>query len=300
MDISLMLGSAAVVGSLGSLWWAISGPRRAPTLDLGGVARPIIDLRQATLQHGVGARAMRPLVARVGRLATRYTPRGRLEALEQRLLLAGTPRGWTLERVLAAKALFGASGAAAGLLCLVASPSATALLVALLLSAAGFFAPDVVLSRRADERQEQVRRSLADTVDQLVIAVRAGLGLDAALARVARTTEGPLASEVARVVQDTRAGIPRAEALAALAERVRLPELRQMVVALAQAEKLGVPVAQTLQVQASELRVKHRQQAEERAMKLPVKILFPMVVCIMPSLFIVLMGPAAMNIFETL
>ena len=132
-----------------------------------------------------------------------------------------------------------------------------------------------------------------------MIAVRAGLGLDAAIARVARTTEGPLATELARVVQDSRAGVPRAAALTALAERVQVPELRQMVVALAQAEKLGVPVSQTLQVQAGELRLKRRQHAEEQAMKLPVKILFPMMIFILPCIFIVVLGPAAITIMDT-
>jgi tight adherence protein C len=164
----------------------------------------------------------------------------------------------------------------------------------------GFFGPDLVLNHKADSRKQEIRRALADTVDQMVISVRAGLGLDAAIARVARTTEGPLASELARVVQDVRAGVPRSTALTTLAERVPLPELRQMVLALAQAEKLGVPVAQTLQIQASELRLKRRQHAEEQAMKLPVKILFPMVLCIMPCLFIVVLGPAAIKIMTTL
>ena len=187
-----------------------------------------------------------------------------------------------------------------GVLQLTGSPSLAMVLVAAGSTLFGFFGPDLVLRHKAEERQQVIRRSLADTVDQMVISVRAGLGLDAAIARVARTTEGPLASELARVVQDTRAGVPRAAALAALAERVRVPELRQMVVALAQAEKLGVPVAQTLQIQAAELRLKRRQHAEEQAMKLPVKILFPMVIFIMPCLFIVVLGPAAINIMKTL
>jgi tight adherence protein C len=117
---------------------------------------------------------------------------------------------------------------------------------------------------------------------------------------VAVTGEGPLAAEFARVSQDVRAGMRRGDALVAMSDRVQLPELRQLVVALAQAEKLGVPVAQTMKVQAAELRVKRRQHAEEQAMKLPVKILFPMMLCIMPCLFIVIMGPAVMSILENL
>ena len=301
MEISVMLGAVAVVGALLTLWWALSGARHATaTLDLGRVDPAGHDLRAATLQHGIGPRALQPLLERLGRWARKYTPHGRVEALEQRLLLAGTPRGWTTERVLAAKILLGGAGAVLGVLQLTGSPSLTMVVVAAGLTLFGFFGPDLVLKHKAEERQQVIRRSLADTVDQMVISVRAGLGLDAAIARVARTTEGPLASELARVVQDTRAGIPRGAALAALSDRVRVPELRQMVSALAQAEKLGVPVAQTLQIQASELRLKRRQHAEEQAMKLPVKILFPMVLFILPCLFIVVLGPAGINIMKTL
>ena len=300
MDITLVLGATAVMGGLLALWWALSSARHAhATLDLGCVDPAAYDLRSATLQHGVGSRAIQPLLEHVGRWVRKYTPQGRIAALEQRLLAAGTPRGWTTERVLAAKLLLGGAGLVFGVLQLTGSHSPAMVLVALGSVLFGFFGPDLVLRQKADKRQQLIRRSLADTVDQLVISVRAGLGLDAAIARVARTTEGPLASELARVVQDSRAGVPRATALAALAERVRVPELRQVVVALAQAEKLGVPVAQTLQVQAGELRLKRRQHAEEQAMKLPVKILFPMMIFILPCIFIVVLGPAAIKIAET-
>ena len=301
MDIAILLGALAVVGALLTLWWALSGPRHAKaTLDLGRVDPATYDLRAATLQHAVGTRAVQPLLERVGRWARKYTPHGRVAALEQRILVAGTPRGWTTERVLAVKLLLGGTGAVLGVLQLSGSPSLEMVVVAAGLTLFGFFGPDLVLSHKATERQNVIRRTLADTVDQMVISVRAGLGLDAAIARVARTTEGPLAAELARVVQDTRAGIPRGAALNTLAERVRVPELRQVVVALAQAEKLGVPVAQTLQVQAAELRTKRRQYAEEHAQKIPVKMLFPMMFFILPCLFLIVLGPAAINIMQTL
>ena len=220
--------------------------------------------------------------------------------LEQRLLLAGASGGWTLERVLAVKALFAMAGAALALLRLMVAPSLVGVLLSLGIGVFGFFAPDILLRIKTDKRQQVIRRELADTVDQLTIAVQAGLGLDAAIARVAVTGEGPLAAEFARVSQDVRAGMRRGNALLAMSDRVQLPELRQLVVALAQAEKLGVPIAQTMKVQAAELRLKRRQHAEEQAMKLPVKILFPMMFCIMPCLFIVILGPAAISIYENL
>ncbi len=174
------------------------------------------------------------------------------------------------------------------------------MLLALGIGVFGFFLPDVLLRIKTDKRQQVIRRELADTVDQLTVAVQAGLGLDAAIARVAVTSRGTSRRRV-RPGEPGRPGRHAAgDALLAMSDRVQLPELRQLVVALAQAEKLGVPVAQTMKVQAAELRLKRRQHAEEQAMKLPVKILFPMMFCIMPCLFIVILGPAAISIYENL
>jgi tight adherence protein C len=302
MNASLLIGSAAVLGALLALWWAVTGARPARAgVDLSDVRQPVdLDLRAATLRRDVGERTLEPLVARLAGLARRYTPRGRITGLEQRLLLAGAPAGWTLERILAVKALFALAGGALTVLRLLAAPSLGALVLGLGIGAFGFFLPDILLRVKTDQRQQIIRRALADTVDQLTIAVQAGLSLDAAIARLATTSDGPLAAEFARVSQDVRAGMRRGDALVAMSDRVRLPELRQLVVALAQAEKLGVPVAQTMKVQAAELRLKRRQHAEEQAMKLPVKILFPMMFCIMPCLFIVIMGPAAISIYQNL
>ena len=302
MNVPLLIGSTAVLGSLLALWWAATGARPARAgVDLSDVRRPAdLDLRAATLQRDVGERTLEPLVARLAGLTRRYTPRGRITGLEQRLLLAGASAGWTLERVLAVKAVFVVAGAGLALCRLLLAPSLLGVLLPLGIGVFGFFLPDALLGIKTDKRQQVIRRELADTVDQLTIAVQAGLGLDAGIARLAVTGEGPLAAEFARVSQDVRAGMRRGNALLAMSDRVQLPELRQLVVALAQAEKLGVPIAQTMKVQAAELRLKRRQHAEEQAMKLPVKILFPMMFCIMPCLFIVIMGPAAINIYQNL
>jgi tight adherence protein C len=158
----------------------------------------------------------------------------------------------------------------------------------------------VRLKSVAQNREKEVQVALAETIDQLSIIVQAGLSIDAAIVRAARGGHGPLAAELTRVAHDVRAGIPRTHALLAMAERVALPELRQVVTAIVQAESLGVPMANTLQVQAEELREKRRQRAEEQALKLPVKILFPTVFCILPALFVVILGPAFMRISENL
>ncbi len=156
--------------------------------------------------------------------------------------------------------------------------------------------PDTVLARKARDRQLAISNQLPDTLDQLTICVEAGLGFDAALARTARTGRGPLAQELARLLQDLRVGVPRVEALKAMLERTDVPELRQFVHVIIQAESYGVPISKVLRTQAAEQREKRRFRAEERAMKLPVKVIFPMVFCILPTLFIVVLAPAFLNI----
>ena len=144
------------------------------------------------------------------------------------------------------------------------------------------------------------RADAADVIDQLTICVEAGLGFDAALARVVQTTEGPLTDELRHTTSDIRAGVPRAQALRALADRAQIVEIRQLVTALLQAQKHGVSTADTLRVQSSELRTKRTQRAEERAAKLPVKLLFPIIVCYLPVFMIITVVPALINVFRAL
>ena len=297
-----ILGSAAVAATLPLLWWALSG-ERAPA----GVARNLtaglagpVDVRSQLLARSATDRALAPAVERWAARVRRVTPVGRIEALERRILLAGTPRSWTIERVLAAKLALGLLGLAFGLLRLFGAPGALSLLIAIGAPVIGWFAPDGLLGGRADRRQTAIRRSLPDTLDQVTISVEAGLGFDAALARAGRSGKGPLAEELVRTLQDVQAGMSRREALYRLNGRTDVEELQHFILAVVQAESYGVPIAQVLRVQSAELRVKRRQQAEERAAKMPVKILFPVVLCILPTIFIVLLGPAAIRIANTL
>ncbi len=193
MNISLLIGSTAVLGSLLALWWAVDGgaagpsrrrPRRCPPT---GGPRPAG--RHAPARTWASGRSSRSSPASAG-LARRYTPQGRITGLEQRLLLAGAPRGWTIERVLAVKALVAVAGAVLALLRLMVAPSLVGVLLALGIGVFGFFGPDLLLRIKTDKRQQVIRRALADTVDQLTIAVQAGLGLDAAIARVAVDRRG--------------------------------------------------------------------------------------------------------------
>jgi tight adherence protein C len=210
--------------------------------------------------------------------------------LERRVELAGA--AWPIERVLVTKLALGATLGVAALLWALATGSAITLLAAVAAVAVGYLGPDAVLARMAAGRQLAIANQLPDVLDQLSICVEAGLGFDAALSRMSRASRGPLPQEIARVLQELRMGVPRREALENLLARTDVPELRQFVHAMTQAETYGVPVTRVLRSQAVEQREKRRFRAEERAMKLPVKVIFPLVFCILPTLFIVVLGPA--------
>jgi tight adherence protein C len=247
-------------------------------------------------------RVLLPSMQRLARIGRRFTPAGLDERVRHRLDLAGNPPTWDVERVIAFKMLGVIAGLAGGLLVALALGAnvLTIFGLAVALAAAGYFAPDVALLEISQRRQQQMQKDLPDALDMLSITVEAGLAFNAALAQVARNTEGPLADEFFRVLQEMQLGKGRSEAIRALGERTNVPEVRGFANAMVQADAFGVPVANVLRVQAKEQRVKRSQRAEEKAQKVPVKILFPLIFCIMPSLFIVILGPAAITIYHNL
>jgi tight adherence protein C len=172
------------------------------------------------------------------------------------------------------------------------------LLFAVAVVVLAWFVPDLLLLSRGQKRREEIQRALPDTLDQMTIAVEAGLGFEAAMAHVARNGTGALAEELIRTLQDIQVGQPRREAYRALAERSPEPDLRRFLRAVIQAEQHGVSVARVLTTQAQEMRVKRRQRAEEKAMKIPVKVVFPLILTILPVLIIVVIGPGVINIID--
>ncbi|GGU74705.1 type II secretion system F family protein [Lentzea flava] len=232
-------------------------------------------------------------------IAVRLSPSGVAFRLQHRLDLAGNPPTWTPDRVLAAKGFCLLVGAALG--AVLGIRSTPWLITGLLVGAVfGFFLPDLLLLNAGQKRQTQIRRALPDALDMLTVCVEAGLGFDAALAQVARNTSGPLAQECARVLQEMQIGKSRNEALRSLTYRTTVGELRAFVSALAQAGELGVPIASVLREQAREMRIRRRQRAEEQAQKVPVKILFPLIACLFPAMFVVIIGPGAISIAKVL
>jgi tight adherence protein C len=297
MDAIVVLGAAAASCSILLVWWAVSGERSSDVArNLMAGLGPVTDLRQAILDRSASERAVGPAVRALAARARRLTPAGLVDALERRIFLAGRPSGWPLERVLAIKLLAGGAGAVAGVLRVVVAPGVGSILIAAGLAAVGYFLPDFLLYSKGGERQKLIRQELPDTLDQITISVEAGLGFEAAMARAARSRSGPFAAELSRTLQDIQAGLSRSQALRAIVDRTDVPELRHFVAAVLQAESYGIPIGQVLRIQAAELRVKRRQRAEERALKLPVKVIFPLIFCIFPAIFIVILGPGIISL----
>jgi len=238
------------------------------------------------------ARIVDPFLKAVGENLLRLTPRRQLEGLGGRLQKAGdplTPGQFTMLRVVLG--LIGLIPVVFG---------GRAILLAVILAVLGVRLPDFWLSRTISRRQRQFGKALPDAMDLLAVSVEAGMGFDQALERVSERIPSPVREEFARTVSEVRMGRARAEALTDLSERMGLPELRQFVSAVVQAETLGVGLARPLRVQADALRLKRRQKAEEAAMKTPIKLLFPLVFLVFPSIFVILLGPALLSFSKIL
>lgn len=293
MPFYVILAATALVISLPLGWWAIASSREpnagAVSRNLAAAGPGIADLRQALLQRSARERALEPAIATLARRSRRVTPIGMLEALERKLALSG--ERWGIERVLAAKFGLALLGGLFGFLTWIGDPSGFSLVLLVGAVVLGYFGPDVILGGRAQRRQQTIQKELPDSLDQITISVEAGLGFEAALARIAQTGVGPVAEELSRTLQDIQLGVPRREAMDKLLHRTDVDDLRRFVHAMRQAEGYGIPIGQVLRVQSAELRDKRRQRAEERATKLPVKIIFPVIFCILPALFIVILGP---------
>jgi tight adherence protein C len=224
-----------------------------------------------------------------------------LARLRRWLDYAGNPPYWTVDRVFEIKGLglivFGIVGAIIGLL----FGGGLGVLVGGVFGAVGgFFAPDMIVYQLAYNRQEKIARTLPDILDTLTVSVEAGLGFDAALSQLTRYGKGPVAGEFARVLQEMQIGRSRVDALRGLGRRTSVNELRSFCAIVVQATELGVPIANVLREQAREMRIRRRQRAEETAQKVPIKILFPLIFCLFPAIFIVVLGPGIINIMSFL
>jgi tight adherence protein C len=283
MNLTVILGAVALVGSIGVFWWGLTARPSAARANLfAGLPQPAAPPSRAS-----------SIVRQVGQRTRGMLPNPLVDGLEVRLVQAGHPHGLDLPRLLGIKITLAAL--AAFLLVITGQP-----LFALVAGGVLFFLPDYWVMSVRDKRQAAMQADAADVIDQLTICVEAGLGFDAALARVASTTEGPLTDELRHTLSDIQAGVPRAQALRALADRAQIVEIRQVVTALLQAQKHGVPLAETLRVQSAEMRLKRKQRTEEKAAKLTVRMIFPIVLCFMPVFLIITLVPALITVFRAI
>jgi len=256
--------------------------------------------RQREMLAPLSARAITPVFNRIVDLSRRLTPEGYVAAARRKLLVAGRSDQKSLDGYLASRLITAAFVPVLLVWFIAAKPLSGvggigAMFLVLLILAIG---PDVVVRRWVDERQKLMQRALPDTLDLLCISVEAGLGFDQALDRTILRQPGPLADEFARMLGEVRAGIDRIDALRALDERTQVPELSSFVLAIIQADAFGISIGRVLRAQADEMRIKRRQLAQERAQKAPVKMLFPMVLCIFPMIFVIVVGPGVINVYE--
>jgi tight adherence protein C len=255
-------------------------------------------LEEMELQQPFFDRVMRPTIQRLSR-AGRRQEGGAIARIDAKLEKAGYPGGlrgadWIGVKILSLIA-FAIIGLMVGLL-LTGGSFVVALLFVLGGGALGYLAPEFWLGRKIRARSMEMVLQLPDALDLLTISVEAGLGFDAALAKVVEKMEGPLVDEFRQALAEVRMGRPRREALRDVAQRADAQPVTNFIGAIVQAEQLGVPIAKVLQIQSNQLRIERRQRAEEAAAKAPVKMLFPMVGCIFPTIFIVILGPAVITV----
>lgn len=262
----------------------------------------IQDVRDQEMLEGFVDRVARPLGEFVSRVASRFTPEGYVETVQRKLVFAGNPPSLAIDRILIYKVL--------GLVSVVVWVPVVFLLLGVggivgvlavaLLWGASFVAPDAILNRVVEERKREIAVRLPDLLDLLVISVEAGLGFDQALDRATISIPSALSTEFRQVLQETRIGASRSDALRAMDERTDVPELHTFILAMLQADTFGVSISRVLRSQADDMRVMRRFRAQEQAQKAPVKMLFPLVFCVFPAVFVVIMGPALLRLLDAL
>ena len=246
-----------------------------------------------------GGRLFEPLVASFGGLVLRLLPRATRRTVTDRLLQAGRANRITADGFLTAKGLCALGGIALGVLIGMLGGIALGVLFAVALGLIGFVLPDMYANSQLRQRREDIQAALPDSLNLLAVTVEAGLGFDAALAKLTDRADGPLAEEFALALNEMRIGERRIDALKRMAARVDVRELNSFVRAVVQADQLGMSMGSMLRVQAADVRTRRQLAAEEKAMKMPIKMVFPMVFFIMPAMFIVILGPFFLDFGRT-
>lgn len=292
LSLACLAAAAFLVGEVATL----------PARQRGSSVRRATTYGRVRLTSDTGPRfhqrVVVPLVGRVAGIVLRLNPKTTVEGVAVRLLAAGLSQRITPATFLAAKGIAAGAGILFGVALGAAGGAVGGLFLSAVMAVLGFVAPDFLVSSRAKARREAVRADLPDTLDLLAVSVEAGLGFDGAIGKVTEHMQGPLADELALVLGEMRVGESRQDALKKLSDRVPAPELAAFVRAIIQADQLGISLGRILRIQAADTRNRRQAAAEERAMKAPIKMLFPTVMFIFPAMFLVVLGPALMNLLE--
>ncbi|GAA1450129.1 type II secretion system F family protein [Mycobacterium cookii] len=306
MSMTLMLGAALLCAAM-ILALTVIG---VITSERRGVARSVaavqaLDSAPSVLKQEIerpfAERVIAPLGERMVGLGRKMVRADTARKVQYRLNIAGNPPAWDVNRILGLKVLGLALFGGLGFLYLLGMgwPFYRVVLATGLAAGFGYVLPNVLLYNAGQKRENLMRNALPDAMDLLTISVEAGLGFDAAVSRVAKNGEGPLNQEFARLLQEMQLGVGRTDAMRAMADRTSLADLKSFCSAMVQADSLGIPIARVLRIQSQEMRTKRRQRAEEKAQQVPVRIMIPLVLFILPCLFIVIMGPAGIQMAET-
>jgi tight adherence protein C len=273
--------------------------RLAEYIQRGDVA----SLEEIELSQPFSERVIIPVIRRIGEFSARFTPQKAIQDTARRLELAGNP--WPIDAATFLAIRFILAVVLAGFLVAVvlisppSNPSDNFMYIGGA-AFAGFFLPHLMLTSRITRRQKEIRKAMPDALDLLTICVEAGLGFDAAMSKVSEKWENELSLAFARVIREVQLGKVRREALKDMADRLGIPEMTSFVAAIIQSEQLGVSMAKVLRIQSDQMRVKRRQRAEEEAHKAPVKMIIPMALLIFPSIMIIILTPAAIQIMGSL
>ena len=259
------------------------------------------NVRDQELLEPVRERVLSPVLRGLTDLGRRFTPVGFVDNVRQKFVYSGNPSADAVDRFLAEQVIAVVVAFVLIILVFVRKPvsGTTFWMVIGFLIAIALLGPTATLNRKVQERQHALRNKLPDILDLLTISVEAGLGFEQALDRTVSAVPGPLSEEFGRMLGEVRAGASRADAMRSLETRTNVPEIRSFVLAILQADTFGVSIGRVLRAQADEMRIKRRQIAQEQAQKAPVKMLIPMVFCIFPSLFVIVLGPAVLRIVNT-
>jgi tight adherence protein C len=297
MTLLLILAVFCLAGAAFFVSEIVTLPSRQRSLSVRRAATyGLLEVPSGAPLEGLRERLIVPVGEWIARWSLRVNPRSTRDSIALRLMAAGLSRRVSPTGFLAAKGLFALGGVIVGSMLGSARGAGGLLFGAFFLGAIGFLAPDYGLTLKARGRKERIRADLPDALDLLAVSVEAGLGFDAALAKINEHMEGPLAEEFGLTLSEMRIGESRSEALKRLSERVDAQELSAFTRALIQADQLGTSLGRILRVQAADARLRRQAAAEERAMKAPIKMLFPTVLFIFPAMFLVILGPAILNV----